>query len=214
MYFLKELRDSFSDIINEDYEEELKSAFADLQLGQTSFQNKYFVLIRNGITSYGQYKQVLRELYTRYRGLRDLSFKIDKLKVQIRILKKEYINEVDFDKKELKQIELEEKKAQLEDYFRTYNQVQKEFIDFYSEFKRLKNNFDNLNDDEKEKLELKFWIEKITLDAILDRRTNGNISRSTMEMIMCLPTDIQKNILDNITSAIQINNKSNRKLKE
>ena len=54
--------------------ENLKELLQDHQTGMSDFQDDYLVTARAGGTVYGQYKQSLRELYKRFRGLRELVY--------------------------------------------------------------------------------------------------------------------------------------------
>ena len=49
----------------------LQDLLQDHQLFHSQFQQDYFITLKAGGTLYGQYKQALRELYKRFRGLRE-----------------------------------------------------------------------------------------------------------------------------------------------
>ena len=49
----------------------LDDLFADHQGSHSNFQMDNFITIRSGGTAYGQYKQSLRELHKRWRGLKE-----------------------------------------------------------------------------------------------------------------------------------------------
>ena len=55
----------------------------DHQIYHSDFQMDNFITIRSGETQYGQYKQALRELFKRYRGLKELYTGRELLQVDI-----------------------------------------------------------------------------------------------------------------------------------
>jgi hypothetical protein len=61
----------------------LNELFADHQLYHSEFQMDNLITLRAGGTLYGQYKQALRELYKRYRGLKQLYGEKELLQVDI-----------------------------------------------------------------------------------------------------------------------------------
>ena len=64
--------------------QKLRELLDDHQTGHSEFQDDYLITWRHGGTIYGQYKQALRELYRRFRGLRELSCDREKLQIEIR----------------------------------------------------------------------------------------------------------------------------------
>ncbi len=63
--------------------ENLKKLLNDHQIYHSDFQMDNFITIRSGETQHGQYKQALRELFKRYRGLKELYTGRELLQVDI-----------------------------------------------------------------------------------------------------------------------------------
>jgi len=82
---------------------QLKNLLDDHQTGMSQFQDDYFVTTRAGGTLYGQYKQSLRELYKRFRGLRELTCNQERLSIDIEELKEKIETAISFELKRAKE---------------------------------------------------------------------------------------------------------------
>ena len=187
----------------------LRDLFEDLQLGQSWFQNSFFVVNKNGVTDYGKYKQALRELYTRYRALRDYAFEIRKLRLQIKKKERELSVVKDELEKEIILVEKRELELKLEETYRTLSQSKKEFIHFFEIAKHFKQLFGKLSEDDKDKLEQEFWMEKFKIMLSIDLSLHGKPSQGLLENLVSLPIEMQNKILD--SPAIKKLQDSNKK---
>ena len=71
----------------------IKEILKDHRPGMSQFQHDHFVTGMSSLTEYGQYKQSVRELYTRVCGLRDHAFAKETLEIEIE--EQEYISQHD-----------------------------------------------------------------------------------------------------------------------
>lgn len=170
----------------------LKQLLDDHQTGMSDFQDDYLVTARAGGTTYGQYKQSLRELYKRFRGLRELIYGEDGRKIldiDIRKLEKT-IKEEDFcdefEKEEL-EIKLKHKYLIIEESDRAINNTYREFIRFYQQAELLKEKVGELTSIRRRELEIEMWIYRVKEMAAIDFIQNGRLQGRTIEFISVLP---------------------------
>jgi hypothetical protein len=175
----------------------LKDLLNDHQIGMSEFQDDYFVTTRAGGTMYGQYKQSLRELYKRFRGLRELT--CDNEKLQVEIDEQKYLSETETDfKKRYAEIEYKRKSMQMEESERAIKDTKREFKRFYQQAVFLKNQIGELTDEKRKKLDQDMWLFKIKEMACVDWISKGRLGNSTFEFINSCPQDMKKKILSSI----------------
>lgn len=163
----------------------LKELLNDHQTGMSEFQDDYFVTIKAGGTVYGCYKQALRELYKRFRGLRETTCDRDILKIEINQLDKS-------DGEELKdKVELRRKKMQIEECDRGIKDTQREFVRFYQQAIYLKEKVGELTDEKRKKLDMEMWEYKIKEMAVIDYSSTGHLSENTMRFTKCCPKEMR-----------------------
>ena len=162
-------------------------------MGHSDFQMQYFILSKQGQTPYGVYKQALRELYSRYKGLVELAFSISKKRYKLKTMKRKY-DEGKIDK-EYYFIRKREIELQIEELYRELNAVKVEFRYFFFTVKELDEKFGGIPDTEKRELEKEYWISKLKKRAMIELNTQGRLSPSTMDTIMSLPKNIIVKVL-------------------
>ena len=173
----------------------LKELLKDHETGMTKFQDDYFVTGKSGITLYGQYKQSLRELYKRFRGLRELTFNRKRLDVDIAEAKYNSIHaESDFDRQRA-QIDSDEKTALIEESERVINDTKREFTNFYNQAVALKKQLGRLTKKKCEQLEKEMWAEKAVMGAACDMLTKGRIAEGTLDLIISFPKEMRSEVL-------------------
>ena len=174
----------------------LDQLLQDNQTGHSTLQQDYFITVRSGGTKYGMYKQALRELYKRWRGLKDIytakqlaQVDIDELESKIAC---DYANI--FDKKR-DVINLNKKKVDMNETDKVISETEREFQRFYQQACALKTEIGELTEEKRNKLDIEMWQYKIKEMAALDYISTGRISKNVSELIMCIPSDMRQDIL-------------------
>ena len=184
----------FFELIN-DYEE-----------GHSQYQIDNFITKMNGGSLYGQYKQALRELHTRFIAVRQLYFKRERLIIDIEELETEirgdnYFSR--FDKNRAK-LDLNEKRLLLDECDISFASTEKEFKRFLQQCIWLKNEIGPINEESKKKLEEDAWLywtkEKLAVELI----THGNFSLDSMKMLHSSSQNVKENIFNSINNKILI----------
>lgn len=175
----------------------LKQLLNDHQLFHSQFQQDYLITIKTGGTLYGQYKQALRELYKRFRGLREIICDNKKIIVEVKKLQHKikwdaYKYPMD---QELDQIEYERGIMQQEESQRVLNETKREFTRFYQQALALKEKIGELTTEKRKQLDKEMWIYRLKEMIALDLVSSGRISRNSYEFINTVPKDIRDAIL-------------------
>jgi hypothetical protein len=170
----------------------LKQLLDDHQTGHSEFQDDYFITIRaGGSTAYGQYKQALRELYKRVRGMREILCDIEILEIDIEenfYLSK---NGVDRFARERAEIEQKRKTMQKEEAIRVRDNTKRELLRFYSQCCQLKAKIGDLDPEKRARLDRNMWSEKVKSMMAVDFVTRGRLGPSTYEFISALPKSMR-----------------------
>ena len=178
----------------------LKTLLDDHQTGMSQFQDDYLVTTRAGGTLYGQYKQSLRELYKRFRGLRELTSNNARLQVDIEELEWKIKTGIvaDF---ELKRIEIDykEKVMLMEESQRAISDTKREFMRFYQQAACLKEKIGDLTDEKRHQLDMDMWEFKIKEMAVIDWISTGRLRNSTFEFLHSCPKEMKKRLADTIS---------------
>lgn len=172
---------------------QLKNLLDDHQTGMSQFQDDYFVTTRAGGTLYGQYKQSLRELYKRFRGLRELTCNQERLIIDIEELKKKIDSSISFELKRAK-VDYKEKIMLIEESQRVIKDTEREFNRFYQQACYFKEQIGELTDEKRNQLDQEMWIFKVKEMAIIDWITSGTLRNSTYEFLNSLPKNIKKEV--------------------
>lgn len=176
----------------------LEQLLTDHQTGMSDFQDDYLVTARAGGTTYGQYKQSLRELYKRFRGLRELVYGENGKKlsdIEIRKFEKKLQNE-DLDDLEREELEIKLKHKYLisEEGERAVNDTYREFIRFYQQAELLKEKVGELTPVRRRELETEMWVYRVKEMAAIDYLQHGRLQARTIEFVSVLPKDERPNI--------------------
>ena len=170
----------------------------DHESGMSKFQDDYFVTMRNGGTLYGQYKQALRELYKRYRGLREQTFGRRRLEIEIAKAADDAENLESKYARQLAVIDRDEKTAQTEEADRLLEDTQREFVNFYSQAVSYKEYLGELTPERCEQLEREMWEFKCKELAATDIITQGRITSGTLDLLRSFPCKMNKKVLGEI----------------
>ena len=170
----------------------LKTLLDDHQTGMSEFQDDFLVTVRAGGTEYGCYKQALRELYKRFRGLRESICDRDILKIEINQLDKS-------DGEELKdKVEHRRKTMQMEECDRSIKDTQREFVRFYQQAIYLKEKIGELTDEKRKKLDMEMWEHKIKEMAVVDYNTRGVLSENTLTFVHACPKEMKLRLFEEL----------------
>jgi len=140
----------------------------DLEMGHSTYQIEQFILgEEQGLTVWSQYKQCMRELYTRISSLRDHKYQLKKAAIELRILERDIGEEKDNLKKEILDLDIERKKEDIMLAEVRGKDIEREgevFAKAYSKLKKAVN--DQLADEHKTKddLEREYWHKKLAQD--------------------------------------------------
>ena len=175
----------------------LKTLLDDHQTGMSQFQDDYLVTTRAGGTLYGQYKQALRELYKRFRGLRELTSNNARLQIDIEELeyKVKYATDNDNQFKVKKnEVDLKEKIMLMEESQRAIKDTKREFTRFYQQAAYLKEKIGELTDEKRHQLDMEMWEFKIKEMAVIDWISSGRLRNSTFEFLHACPKEMKMRI--------------------
>lgn len=173
---------------------QLKELLQDHQLYHSEFQQDHMITLRaGGPTAYGQYKQSLRELFKRYRGLKELYTSRELLQIDIEEL--EQTETADRFENRRNQVRLAQKRMGMEDLEKNIEDTEREFKRFYQQSAALKAQIGDLTDERRGQLDREMWQAKMQEMAAIDLQTMGRLSNNTYELIGCAPEEIRKPVL-------------------
>jgi len=172
----------------------LQELLKDHQLYHSEFQQDYLITVRAGGTTYGMYKQALRELYKRYRGLKELYGSKELLQVDIDELAAKK-TEDKFEARRNK-INHAQKVMSMEELDKNIEDTEREFKRFYSQAAALKAQIGDLTEEKRNALDRDMWQFKLKEMAAIDILTTGHLGNVTYEMITAAPVEMRKKVLE------------------
>jgi len=155
----------------------------------SDFQIDNFITRKAGGTQYGQFKQSLRELYKRVRGLKQLYAEREFLKIDIDELKYDLENKKDDNQFENRRnaIKLQQKILSQEDLERNVHHTEREMKRFYAQAKVLKDALGDLSTERVKLLDEEMYVHAALRSAALSYATGRSVDGNTMEMIHSMP---------------------------
>lgn len=163
---------------------------SDLQIDQ-------FIVMKGNWTPYGRYKQALREIDSRYSGLQDMRedaelavLDLDDAKVA---LQRELKGTPGFARK---QIAYNRQARRLEQIRRTIATQQRELDRLVALATDLKQQIGELTPERREALDRETWSVRVRAMVALDMFTQGGLSPATAELLIALPAEIRRPILE------------------
>ena len=172
---------------------DLKELLKDHQIYHSNFQIDNFITVRAGETQYGQYKQALRELFKRYRGLKELYVARELLLVDIDEMSVSIVGTI-FEERRNK-INLAKHKMDMEDLERNIFDTEREFKRFLSQADVLKAQIGELTPEKRDALDMDMWIHKLKSMVATDYITKGRIGENPLAFIRSLPKEIRTPLL-------------------
>jgi len=171
----------------------LNDFLKDHQLFNSEFQDDYFVTQKSG-TDWGQYKQAIRELYKRVRGLRESYCDYEKLLVEIE--EKKLMSQAEGFEAKYAEIEHRRKVMQIEEAERVIRDTEREFKRFYQQAYILKQRIGDVDRERRKKLDREQFEYKVKEMLVTDWMLDGKCSRETHELLHSLPIDVRKQIIE------------------
>lgn len=175
----------------------------DYELYHSSFQIEHFILVKNGKTPYGIYKQCLRELMARESTLRSLY--AGKLRAEInfeKLLEQLNAEECPY---ALRHLEIDKAEALYGkiDMDKVIKETEREYTHFYNAAIHLKKQLGELTEEKKKKLEEEMWVHNCKYRICSDIRTIRAPSVETINLIDGLPND-KKNYINKFLNRIAL----------
>lgn len=172
----------------------------DNDMFHSDYQIENFILIQNGHTPYGTYKQALRELFAREQSLRglyakELEMQIDLETVELDIKQSleniavydESGDHINSKRESLKIKKLKIAQASLDfalvDMVHVKRETEREYRKFYSCARYLKEKLGDLSVERKAKLEAEYWKETIKDAIASDIKSIGGVDPKTLKRI-------------------------------
>jgi len=171
----------------------LQELFEDHQMYHSEFQQDYFITSKSGGTPYGMYKQALRELHKRYRGLKGLYAEKELLQVDIdELAVKKTCDQFDQRRNKIKHTQ---KIMSMEEMDKNISETEREFKRFYQQAVVLKEQIGELTEVKRRKLDEEMWLYKFKERIAIDFLSLGRVQHNTLENIMCLPMERRRKLL-------------------
>lgn len=188
----------------------LNELLKDYNPKHSRYQISNYIIALNGRTKYGQYKQVLREIFPRVNNITQALAEIKILKEEISIAKEP--NFENFGKRyRIEIVKQQRKRVQLKQQRDMLTIQLKEFKEFYSIALQLKEDLGELTEEKKEQLEKEYWTTTFKEKVALELACNGIVGQNTLETILSMPE--RNEILEHIDKIIKNGNKSMAYLK-
>lgn len=180
----------------------LHALLADHQMYQSDHQMDFFVTIRLGATPYGQYKQALREVFKRYRGLKELLPARDLLALDIEELEAKTRRVFQRARtRHRRRIELTKLRMGLEDLDRNIHETQRGFDHFQAQASALRAVLvpeGELTPELRARLDREMWHHKIRAMAAVDLVTTGGLRENTVTFLQASPPEWRKPLLKEV----------------
>ncbi len=131
-------------------------------------------------TEYAKVKQAKLEVMSRYYNIVDSYYDIKKKELELELLDEEINDESHPIKKKLKQLEKEKNILQLQSTKTRLETTMKEIKIYHTHYKQYKGKYDNLNDEDKCKLEEELWAKKAKNNPIIFEERYGNFIKEVL----------------------------------
>lgn len=185
---------------------DIRALLADHELFHSDFQMDYLITVRSGGTPYGCYKQALRELYKRVRGLRQaysdkalLQVDIDELALALHV-KGDGIPALLARRRTT--IHLASKQLAMEEADRVIRDTEREFQRFAAQAAALKGSIGELTPERRAELDREMWRHKLRAMAAVDLLTRGALGENTVTFLQAAPLDWRGPLLEEIKGEV------------
>lgn len=174
--------------------EPLKTFIDDHQIYHSNFQMDFLITGKNGATDYGMYKQCLRELFKRYRGIKQLYCHREKLKIDIDEHEYKSTHEENEFKRRRAEVDLIECKLGEEDLDKNISDTEREFIRFSAQADALKKRVGELTDEERDKKDLELWMESFKFELAVEKNNTGRINSNMLQTLKAIPVTLRQEL--------------------
>ena len=177
----------------------LLKLLADHQMFHSDFQMDHMITARAGGTPYGQYKQALRELSKRYRGLKDLYSARELLAVDLDELAEPAPPSATVFDERRRKIKLVQKRMEADTLDRTVKDTEREFRRFYAQAVALKAVVGDLTPERRAQLDREMWAHKFKCMAAVELMTAGRLGPGTLELLQATPKAWRAPLMTQVT---------------
>ena len=168
----------------------------DHEVGNSNFQDCHLVTLRAGGTMYGMYKQALRELYRRVRGVRELESDRAFLIIDAQEHEQALVAMEPGFARQRTEIELRRTALRREECERAIADTYRELAVFYAQAQGLKERIGALTPKRRWKYERELWEYRVREMAALDIGSGQrHLSPQTIEHLNALPKEDREKIL-------------------
>ena len=176
----------------------IKEILKDHRPGMSQFQHDHFVTGMSSLTEYGQYKQSVRELYTRVCGLRDNAFAKETLEIELE--EQEYISQHGEDTfvRRKAAVELKRKQMAMFDLLKRIEHTERDVMSFYRQASQLKEIIGELTPEKENEFEKEMWESECKKLAAFDVMSQGSIGRPTLEMAFSMKGELRDRLLNEL----------------
>jgi hypothetical protein len=170
----------------------LTAILADHRHFHSTWQIDHAITGRSGGTLYGCYRQSVRELHKRWRGLRETYAQRERGKLDLDDLERAEPSTGNDARR--REIDIAEKRLGLIELDGVIRDTEREFLRFYGQALACRlalgiGEGDTLDDARREALESEFWEHQIRCMAAVDYITTGRLGRGTVELFQCCPAE-------------------------
>ena len=168
----------------------------DHEVGNSNFQDCHLVMLRAGGTMYGMYKQALRELYRRVRGVRELESDRALLIIDTQEHEQALVAMEPGFARQRTEIELRRTALRREECERAIADTYRELAVFYAQAQGLKEQVGVLTAERRWEYERELWEYRVREMAALDIGSGQrHLSPQTIEHLNALPKEDREKIL-------------------
>lgn len=177
---------------------QLSDLLTDHQHYHSDFQMDSFITVRSGGTLYGCYKQALRELDKRTRGLVGLYAERELLMIDIEEF--ELSSNGKSREARRKAIELARKRFQLSETDDNISDTEREFLRFYGQAVAIREALEAqgvsfpLDAETRDRLDREMWSHRLRCMAAVDMLTAHQLSAQTIEFLHACPPEIRREL--------------------
>jgi hypothetical protein len=162
----------------------IEQLLLDHQGGHGNLQVERLIVVRSGQTVYGCYRQSLRELWKRWRGLRELYASRELALIDIEQIEQQKCDN-DFDSRRVK-IHVATKRLAVIELDRNIEDTERELMRFWEIASSLKEQIGELTPEKRDELDTEMWHHQILGMAATDFLSSGSLSPNTITMLQSL----------------------------
>lgn len=182
--------------------EEFKELLKDNQIYHSDFQIDHFITTKAGGTIFGMYCQSLRELDGRYEALKTMIVDIKIAEAEAEELE-EWYRQGDSQipkshRTEIHRLNALKKRMAIEGMERSLHHKIREFVRFYYQARRLKQEIGELGPTKRARLEKETWLYKLRLHAYIDIVSSNRVSNVVFENILSLDEIDRRELINDI----------------